>query len=107
EAALILLISNSRTCRRLALWVGFVSHASQSAANDLVGAFGGQGEPQPAIAGPSECTGLKKRGLANLDRSCLLVLRARPGGWLAVIGRAASPSEKPRASTSSHGSETK
>src|SRR5262249_40395772 len=24
----------------------------------------------------------------------LLVLRARPGGWLAVIGRAASPSEK-------------
>src|SRR5262249_36057745 len=25
---------------------------------------------------------------------CLLVLHARPGGWLAVIGRAASPSEK-------------
>src|SRR5262249_26101168 len=37
---------------------------------------------------------LKKSGRANLDRECLLVLHARPGGWLAVIGRAASPSEK-------------
>ena len=36
----------------------------------------------------------RKSGLATLTGNACLVLHARPGGWLAVIGRAASPSEK-------------